>query len=477
MEQRQTSYTIPLAIFGFFLGFYLLTARGFIVEADGIINFLTTRALVEERSLALSCQILEEFVVIGRHGNCYSKYDIGLSLTALPLYLLARLISGAPATANPDLFSMPRLLVGITGQIVTAVTCALLYLLAGHFGSARRTAVELAFVFGIATLAWPYATTYFSQPFIAMLLLLAVIMLMPHEPPKTGHLLAAGVALGWACLIRLDSLPLAFLFALYAFYKCQKNNPWQFALQRLAVFAIPVAISLLFYLFFNWLRFGNMVQSGYEGEGWTTPFLTGLYGLTFSPNKGVIFYSPLLLLAFVGLINLWQKGFKAEISLFLALFTTQLLIYSPWWAWEGGWVWGPRFLLSTLPLLSIGLLPWLESAAPRRRILLLIVLTFSFFIQLIGASTDPLVYILRVAQYQEILSNPLYTPLLGQMQDLLARRIALIIATNAQGLFTGAQTVIWAVCWLGLMGVTALKLRNVLNNDPAAYISRKGSNL
>jgi hypothetical protein len=465
MKQAAPAYIIPLCIFGFFLGFYLLTSRGTIGEADGIVNFLTIRAIVEEKSLAVSCQIIEEFVSLGRHNLCYSKYDIGLPLTALPLYLLANMITGTAAPANPDLISPHKLMVGMTNQISTAVTCALVYLLGLHFSGSKRVSVELAFLFGVATMAWPYAATFFSQPVSGMLLLLAAVLLIIPDTPKSSHLLAAGLASGWACLVRLDTLPLVGLIGLYALYKCKKNQSWRFALGRLAVFALPILLSLLLYLFSNWWRFGNISQSGYEGEGWSTPFLAGLYGLTLSPAKGIIFYSPLIILATFGLIRLGQRGFSAEVTLILALFITQLLIYSAWWAWEGGWVWGPRFLVPTLPFMIMGLLPWLECPSPRCRIPLLLILTFSFFIQIIGATTDSLVYLTRVGvDYQEVLSNPQYSPILGQLEDLLARRVALLVTTDAQGLFTRTQTVIWAFFCLGLMGISIIQLQNSLKN-------------
>jgi hypothetical protein len=43
------------------------------------------------------------------------------------------------------------------------------------------------------------------------------------------------------------------------------------------------------------------------------------------------------------------------------------IVYSKWWAWHGGWCWGPRFLVPVIPLL---LLPGLAAISVKGRWLL-----------------------------------------------------------------------------------------------------------
>jgi hypothetical protein len=462
-EANKKGYILPLCIFGFFLGFYLLVARGPITETDGTVNFMTIRAIAEEKSLAISCSIYEEYITVGRNQNCYGKYDVGMAFTAVPLYLLARSLAGSMPD-NPDLITPHRLAVSTINQIATALTCALLYILALHLSGSRRLAVELAFLFGLATIAWPYATSFFSQPLVGALLLLALVLVIVKDPPANGYLLAAGAALGWACVVRSDTIPLVGLISLYTLFKCKQKQSWRTAIYRATLFALPIVAGILLYFFFNWWRFGVITQSGYENEGWTTPFLFGLYGLTISPTKGILFFSPLILIALIGLPRLWQKGFAPEVLLAISLFVAQLLIYSAWWGWGGGWVWGPRFLVPSLPFLMIGLIPWLSNQSPRYRLPFLILLTISFFVQIIGGMTDPLVYIRQTGlEYREILANPRYSQLIGQLGDLLNGRVTLIVVTNAFGLFTRTQTLLWAGFSLVLMAISAVTLQTSLN--------------
>lgn len=298
------SYYVPTLIFFFFLGFYLFTAKGVVHIADGMVNFQTVRSLVETQSLAVDCGIIDEFVVQNENGRCYSKYDLGLPLASLPFYLTGKLL-GSPDPLDLYTVSVPKLVVSLLPQFATAVTCALLYVLALHLNGQEAAAFGTAFLYGIATLAWPYAGVYFSQPLISLLLLLAVTLLVKYPPTHYKALFIVGLACGWACLTRLDTLPLVIVVAAYAVYRLWRSQSsvrqWAAALFLLGA---PIFLALLAYLGMNFVRTGSYWQVGYANEGWTTPFLTGLYGLLLSPGRGLVFYSPLVVLAVIGLWEL-----------------------------------------------------------------------------------------------------------------------------------------------------------------------------
>jgi hypothetical protein len=452
-----TSYFVPALIFLFFLGFYLFTTKGVIHIADGMVNFQTTRAIVEDGSLAVDCTIIDEFVVQNENGRCYSKYDIGLALTSLPLYLAGRLIAPDP----PDMYavSIPKLFVSMLPQLATAVTCALLYVFALHIGGQETAAFGAALLYGTATLAWPYAGLYFSQPLIGLLLLLAVTLLVKFPPNHHKAQLAAGLALGWACLTRLDTLPLALLVLLYAAYQLWRShsNIRQWAL-ALLLLGVPIFGALVAYIGMNVVRTGSFWQFGYANEGWTTPFLTGLYGLLLSPGRGLVFYSPLAVLAAVGLWGLWRRGWRAEMLLIASLVAGQIAFYASWWAWEGGVVWGPRFLVSTHALLMVGLLPWLDGSWPKWPVVVTAVP--AFFIQFIGMASEAGTYLQTSGYtYQETLFNWVASPILGQFRAILLRDYSFLLVNRAYGLLSTANLLLWLVVCLVLMFVPLWLLR------------------
>ncbi|MCC6629365.1 MAG: phospholipid carrier-dependent glycosyltransferase [Chloroflexi bacterium] len=115
---------------------------------------------------------------------------------------------------------------------------------------------------------------------------------------------------------------------------------------------LPLAAWLLLLLWHNQARFGSPLDMGYSDEGFTTPLYVGLYGLLVSSGKSVFLYSPIVVLAVPGLVFLWRQR-PAEAVLVGSLSLVTLLYYSVWWAWYGGWSWGPRFLVPLLPFLVL----------------------------------------------------------------------------------------------------------------------------
>ena len=125
-------------------------------------------------------------------------------------------------------------------------------------------------------------------------------------------------------------------------------------------------------------------QSGYEGDGihfvtsilpntavsgFNYPFFFGFISIIFSFGKGLIFHFPMLVMlpVFIFLIKgknenetienkiLNENIFFKKFLLYSLLYTFGLiLVYSKWWAWYGGWIWGPRFFAYlSLPMAAL----------------------------------------------------------------------------------------------------------------------------
>jgi hypothetical protein len=71
--------------------------------------------------------------------------------------------------------------------------------------------------------------------------------------------------------------------------------------------------------------------------------------LLFSFGKGIFFFAPGLLLPIRKTLRKVQEATNVDLfaiyTLWMSFLIGLLLVYSSWWAWHGGWFWGPRFLL------------------------------------------------------------------------------------------------------------------------------------
>jgi hypothetical protein len=99
----------------------------------------------------------------------------------------------------------------------------------------------------------------------------------------------------------------------------------------------------------NWLRSGNPLTFGYESQAFDTPPWEGIAGMLFSPGKSIFLYAPPLILSLVFFPRFWRRERRLAEAMLLAT-GIALLFYGSWWAWHGGWCWGPRFLVPLIPL-------------------------------------------------------------------------------------------------------------------------------
>lgn len=113
----------------------------------------------------------------------------------------------------------------------------------------------------------------------------------------------------------------------------------------------------------NYARTGNILNSGYEID-FSTPLLTGLYGLLFSSGKSVFLFSPILLLYAYAAAELWRDAkTRWLVSWSLALLVGQFLFVCKWWDWSGDDSWGPRLVLfsTTAALVVVAASSWASS--------------------------------------------------------------------------------------------------------------------
>lgn len=84
----------------------------------------------------------------------------------------------------------------------------------------------------------------------------------------------------------------------------------------------------------------------YSGSpGFSYPPFFGVLSVVASFGKGLIFFIPGLGLLLFRTVRR-QLGFSAATwQAGLAFTITLVLLYGSWWAWYGGWFWGPRFFL------------------------------------------------------------------------------------------------------------------------------------
>ncbi|NDJ62621.1 MAG: hypothetical protein GYB67_15970 [Chloroflexi bacterium] len=322
----------------------------------------------------------------GVDGARYAKKGPTPSLIMLPLIAAAEVLPWLTTRAAALLFN----------PLVTALTAALLFTLIRRLGYRPAVALITALIYGLATTALVYTQTLFGEPLAALLILAALLSLHRWTASRSQRDLIVG-GIGLALLVGVNTI-YALVAPVAAIYVAAvSRRPLRSILPPLVALAAPLIVGLGLLALYNVARFGDPLTSGYnfaEGEGFTTPLGFGLYGLLIGPYRGLLWYSPVVILALPGWLML-RRHISAFAWLILALIGLQILAFAMWWSWHGGVTWGPRFLIPALPLIAVCIAP-LIALAVRRRALLIPVLALTALscgVQILGALYSYLPYI------------------------------------------------------------------------------------
>lgn len=325
-----------------------------VTESQALRGAIDTNAIAWTQWVNSPGEVLGAF---GPEGDVYSKKGPAPAFLAVPWYLLFHIFT----ELNISLGQLQATL--LWNGVVTAVTAALLWLTARRLGYSDRTGMALGLLFGLATIAWPYANQFFGEPVSALSLLTLFYGLLTWRRSGDWWWMAlAGVGAGVALATVAAHAVLIVIFIGWVTidWWMQRRSvkgdgpPGNNILQRLApaaALAAPILLAAALLMLYNFVRFGNPFDTGYHfdaGEGFTNPLLSGLWGLLLSPYRGVFWHTPLFIASLAAFVP-FARRHRSEAALIALLSIALVTMYSLWWMWWGGFAWGPRFLTPLTP--------------------------------------------------------------------------------------------------------------------------------
>ncbi|HUS69957.1 MAG TPA: hypothetical protein VM075_04180 [Anaerolineae bacterium] len=417
MHTKGNDNPLAIALFLFLLCIYLLTFSGSLHSSDGQAMFSVSESLVRRGAYDIN-QIrwmgLQQGA-FGSDGNLYCHKGLGTPLVALPLAWLGLVVPAWGVVQTTMLLNV----------VVTALTGTVVFAYVRRLGYTPATACASALVFGLATIAWPYAKYFFSEPLTGICLLAAAYFtlqlgLPQGESPSWLRLALAGFCLGLAIATRFANAALVPIYAVllavhllrtagiarWSTMRCQPSLLVTATWRGLLAFAVPLAIWAAVLAGYNYVRFGNLLTTGYVGEqSFSAPWVTGILGLLVSPGKGLLVFCPVLVAVLPSLPSFFRRH-RLHATLTVLVAVAYVLLYGKWFMWHGGFAWGPRFLVPIIPLLCVALAPLLERLEGRRRAAFWALFAVSAAIQVVGLSV-------HFVHYQEALLQtglPLFDP-------------------------------------------------------------------
>ena len=359
-------FSLHAGLFLFLFAVYLLTYTPRINASDGLAMFATAESLVKHGTLDIE-QIrwmgLQQGTY-GLDGLLYSRKGIGVPIGLLPFVWLGLIVPWFGTVSVSLLFNVT----------ITAATAVVLMAYVSTLGFSRRASLLVALTFGLATPAWPYAKSLFSDPFSGFLLLASAFSLLKLSKAGNtgvwrigGYAFLAGLLQGWNVATRYAEalfVPVFGLLLLYYLASTASHRSRRPIMTALIAFAAPLLLIGLGLMAFNLSRYGDPFNTGYLAtETFSAIWIDGILGQLVSPGRGLLLFSPVLVLSFIGVFSFFRNH-RAEALLALSIIFIHLLLYGKWFMWHGGYAWGPRFLIPTLPFWMLLLTPVADRVFP-----------------------------------------------------------------------------------------------------------------
>lgn len=216
-------------------------------------------------------------------------------------------------------------------------------------GARRKAAPWLAAGLVLGTFLGPLGVSDFQEPWLVLFVALALERSLSARLLRGGRRLGAFAAAGLACSIALLAKPTAAallpVLALPALRPRSGESRPGGILALLAGAAPGLGLALAL----NAARFGSPLESGYGAAllhplaRAVSPAFTALR-LTLLPNRGLLWYAPVLLLVPLVAPRLARGGRRVVLASSVLGFGAFFAANAAWFAWEGGFGWGPRLL-------------------------------------------------------------------------------------------------------------------------------------
>jgi hypothetical protein len=343
---------------------------------------LTLEGFADEVQARVSPQVASHIV----DGRVVSVSPVIAPLAVLPLYVPAYLYLDATGWNAADLGFLAAVLEKVAASVLAALAMAGLYRLLRR-RLAVRDALTLTIACAFGTSTWVISSQALWQHGVAQLVLVA-LLLAATAPPSARTLVMAGAGAVLLTAARFPDVLLALPIAVFCLLRARDSG-------KPAAFLAGAGAMTVLVLWCNLAAAGHLVgghafHAAFQTPGTylAHPLLPGLAGELLSPGKGLLVFSPWLL---VGL-TLWHRvdagGDRLLDALLAAGIVAQALLFAKC-EWLAGYCYGPRYLMDMLPALAWILAPALPGLTERRRLGLWVLIAWSIAVQAIGAFRYP----------------------------------------------------------------------------------------
>ncbi len=381
-------------------------------------------SIVENKSVYFSLDVARFATPdLGYYNNKYvSLFAPGVSFIVIPGYILGKLLGASQIGA----FSVI--------SFFAILNCLLIFKISKKLGAGTLPAILGFFIFVFGTSAYSYSVSLYQHHISTFLILASIYLLLLDtnlinlglvwalcalslsvDYPNLFMMIPIGIiALSRFIVIKSESNKivmnvkliylLSFLFAIipailfFWFNKASYGSPTQLAgavtqARSIDENGLPADTNFTAGLkkdltVVNNPQVDTSKTRNPVGFFKTREMLNGLYILIFSPDRGVISYSPIILVGIIGSFYLYKRN-KNLTVLLVSILTSNIILYTMWGDPWGGWAFGARYLIPGYAILAV-FSTFLINDVKKRYFLLPVVILYMYstYINCIGALTS-----------------------------------------------------------------------------------------
>ncbi|MBA3231759.1 MAG: hypothetical protein H0T05_02965 [Acidobacteria bacterium] len=282
----------------------------------------------------------------GRYRAAYSPVPaIAAATIAWPLWRGGLLDIEAPLA--------PGVIAALGASVLSALTTALVFLI-GRRGLSPRGALLLAAGFGLGTGMWHTVSQTLWQHETSIFGLALAMLAFTRARMRWWDAVVLGIGLALAGSSRMQLAP-AILVILAGI---AVRAGWRHGLISASIVAAGAAAMIRV----NVIWFGNPLgaapllealhDSVHDVSRSFTLSPVGLAGLLVSPSRGLLTFSPIVLVTLWSGRALLAATWRDPLRWCLAAAAAQYLLYASYSVWWAGHTYGPRYMLDVLPLIA-----------------------------------------------------------------------------------------------------------------------------
>lgn len=330
------------------------------IRSDGMGYYIYLPAKFIYHDLAFSFEHpFFEGLNILENGAVVNKYPLGTAILETPFYFIADVIASLSSKYQADGFSLPyQYAIVIAALFYCFWGLIIVYdILRRYYSSYVVNWTMIFLCYGTSLFHYATFDASFSHVysfFLISLFIWMVIKIEEENKTKVSYYFLLGVVAGLIFNVRNPNVIVVFFYIFYRVHTwtdLKKRFIDIFRLKKLIPPCLGGMMMISIQCIYWYMATGKPIIRSYGSEETFSWIFPHLYSVLASVSKGLIFYSPILGLALLGVFCI-KRYFSSSISI-MVVTILHLYITSAWDCWQYGGSFGQRPFVDVYCLYAI----------------------------------------------------------------------------------------------------------------------------